>query len=225
MIFKSLDQNFILKNEDGLFKRMALFTFALAAWWLSEHHLRPLCGGTIQQIRNYFGNSVFIQNVFSQSLPVDLVCFLMLLGFYKAGILPLPTVRGRISKIAKAGTFWGLLICLPTIPLALYLGFKLGFAPNWQSILGNVISNSYEELTYRVFLFSIAAYAFKNISAGVLISAVLFASIHTQYPVSMQFIVGLAAIFFSMAYIRSGTILSALWAHELSDMILDSILR
>lgn len=77
---------------------------------------------------------------------------------------------------------------------------------------------------YRIFLFSIAVYAFKNIFAGVLITAILFASVHSQYPTSMQLIVGLASVFFSIAYIRPGTLLAALWAHQLSDMILDSIL-
>lgn len=193
-------------------------------WWLSEHFLRPFCGDTIQHARDYFGNGLFIENVFSQSLPTDILCFLMLIVFCKAKIIPWPKLRAPFSKVAKEGALWGLLICIPTIPLGLYLGFKLGFAPNWQSILGNIISNSYEELTYRVFLFSVAAYTFRNIGAGVVISAVLFASIHTQYPISMQIIVGLAAIFFSVAYIRSSSILSALCAHQLSDMILDSIL-
>lgn len=198
---------------------------AVLAWWLSEHSLRPLCGDMIQQARNHLGDGAFVQNVLSQSLPVDLVCFFMLIGFYRAGVLPLPGLQGRISMIAKEGTIWGLLICGATIPLALSLGFKLGFAPNWQGMLGNLVSNSYEEMTYRVFIFSIAAYAFKNVWVGVFISAVLFALIHNQYPASLQFIVGLAGVFFSIAYIRSGSILAALWAHQLSDMILDSLLH
>jgi hypothetical protein len=224
MLIKSADKKFLLANEDGLAKRMSLFVLVLAVWWLSEHYLRPLCGNTIQEIRNYFGNGPFVQNVFSQSLPVDIICFILLSVFCKAGKIPWPQVRGSVLKIAKEGSTWGLLICLPTIPLALYLGYKLGFAPKWHGILGNIISNSYEELTYRVFLFSVAAYAFRNIWIGVFISALLFTFVHSQYPVSMQIIVGLASMFFSIAYIKSETILAALWAHELSDMILDSIL-
>lgn len=203
---------------------MAIFFFVVATWWLSEHHLRPICGNAIQNIRNYFGNGAFVQNVFSQSLPVDFMCLIMLIFFYRKRIIPLPGIRGSFSVIAREGSIWGLLICAPTIPLALYLGFHLGFAPNWENIIGNIVSNSYEELTYRVFLFSITAYSFKNIWIAIVITALLFASIHTQYPLSMQVIVGLASIFFSLAYLKSATILSSLWAHQLSDMILDSIL-
>lgn len=224
MIFCSNDQKFALDNEDSFLKRMAIFFVAIFSWWLSQYYLRPICGSTIQQVRNHFGNGPFIQNVFSQSLPVDVVCFIMLIIFCRAKIIPKPQIRGNFSKISKIGSFWGLLICVPAIALALHLGFHLGFAPNWQNILGNIISNSYEELTYRVFLFSVATYAFRNVWAGILISAFLFATIHNQYPISMQIVVGLAAVFFSLAYIRSGTILGSLWAHELSDMILDTIL-
>jgi membrane protease YdiL (CAAX protease family) len=224
MFLRPAKSTFILENEDSFLKRIALLSFSIAIWWGSEHYLRPLCGSAIQGLRNVFGNGPFIQNVFSQSLPVDIVCFLMLLGFCALKILPWPQVRGSISKVAKEGTLWGLLICIPTIPLALYLGFKLGFAPNWQNILGNVISNTYEELTYRVFLFSIAAYAFRSVWVGIFIASILFASIHNQYPFSMQLIVALASVFFSGAYLRSRSVLGALWAHELSDMILDSVL-
>lgn len=211
-------------NNDGLFKRTGLLSLVILVWWLSEVHLRPLSGGVIQQVREYFGENEFIRHLFSQSLPVDVVCFVMLVVFCSAGIIPKPNFQGSISKVFKEGTLWGLLICVPVIPLALHLGFELGFTFSWQKMLGNVISNSYEELTYRVFLFSVAAYALKSIPAGALVSAVLFALIHNQYPVSMQIAVGLAALFFSAAYIRSGTIFAALWAHQLSDMILDSIL-
>lgn len=136
----------------------------------------------------------------------------------------MPRIVGKLRLIFREGIFWGLLICVPTIALALNMDFHLGFAPNWQSILGNIISNSYEEFTYRIFLFSVAAYTFRRVWIGVLTSALLFASIHTQYPLSMQTIVALAAIFFSLAYVRSNSILSALLAHELSDTILDTIL-
>jgi membrane protease YdiL (CAAX protease family) len=224
MLFGPYDQKPFLQNRDSFIKRITLFSLAIGTWWSSEHYLRPLCGGPIQQARNYFGNGPFIQNIFSQSLPTDIVCFAMLTGLCVANVLPAPKIRATFSTTAREGSFWGLLICIPTIFLAVHLGFHVGFEPNWQNILGNVISNSYEELTYRVFLFSIAAYTFKNIWIGVLIAAILFASIHTQYPISMQVIVGLASVFFSLAYIRSKTVFATLWAHQLSDMILDSIL-
>lgn len=224
MFSSNFQREFFLESKDGRAKRAILFLVAIAIWWMSEQFLRPVLGDSIQEIRNYFGNGVFVRHVLSQSLPVDIVCFLMLVTFCAAGVIPKPQFGGSLSKVVKEGSVWGILICMPAIPLALYLGFKLGFAPNWQSILGNIVSNSYEELTYRVFLFSIAAYAFRNIWVGILVSAVLFAWIHNQYPVSMQIVVGLASMFFSFAYIRSRNVLAALWAHQLSDMILDSIL-
>lgn len=224
MIFRAINHRYISENSDKLPKRMTIFFFTVIIWWLSNRYLRPLLGANIQNIRNVFGNGPFVQNVFSQSLPVDLVCLTLFAIFWKAKIIPAPQINVKLIRISKEGTIWGLLICVPTIPLALHLGYHLGFKPNWQSILGNIISNSYEEFTYRVFLFSIAAYAFRNIWLGIFISAILFAAVHTQYPISMQIIVGLAGFCFSLAYVRTGTILSGLFAHQLSDMILDSIL-
>lgn len=224
MNLKKYDIQFILPTNDSVYKRGGIFTLTIAIWWLSEHFLRPLCGGIIQDLRDSFGNGPFVQNVISQSLPVDIMCLILFIVFFRAKIIPLPRIIEKLGVIFREGVFWGLLICVPTIVLALNMGFHLGFAPNWQSILGNIISNSYEEFTYRVFLFSIAAYTFRRVWIGILISALLFASIHTQYPLSMQIIVALAAIFFSLAYIRSNSILSALLAHELSDAILDTIL-
>lgn len=224
MIFQINESPYLLKNSDSLFKRMAVLGLTIIVWWLSERYLRPFCGEALLNLKKTAGDGPFIQHLISQSLPVDLTCLVLFFIFYKLKMIPAPRFAGRTSVIFREGLLWGLLICLPTIPLALQFGYHLGFAPNWGSIVGNIFSNFYEEFTYRFFLFSVAAYAFRNIWAGLLTSALLFAIVHSQYPLSMQLIVGLAGIFFSMAYLRSGSILSALLAHQLSDMILDSIL-
>lgn len=224
MSLKKYDAQFILPTGDSVYKRGVIFAVTIAIWWLSEHFLRPYCGDAIQGLRDRFGNGPLVQNLISQSLPVDLTCLVLFVVFFRAKIIPMPKIVGNLGVIFREGLFWGLLIRVPTIILALNMGFHLGFVPNWQSILGNIISNSYEEFTYRIFLFSIAAYTFRRVWIGILISALLFASIHTQYPLAMQIIVALAAIFFSLAYVRTNSILAALLAHELSDAILDTIL-
>jgi membrane protease YdiL (CAAX protease family) len=224
MFFRVADQDFIMKNSDSFLKRAVVFIFTIAVWWLTESRIRPLLGRSIQDLRNIFGNGSFVQNVLSQSLPVVIVCLLLFVLFHRAKIIPMPKFNAKILVIAREGFLWGLVICIPTVALALQMGYHIGFAPNWQGILGNIISNSYEEFVYRVFLLSVAAYAFKNLWAGVLVSAILFGIVHSQYPLSMQIIVVLAAVFFSMAYLRSKSIWSALLAHQISDMILDTIL-
>tara|TARA_Y100001958_G_C21246837_1_gene577625 strand:- start:6005 stop:6667 length:663 start_codon:yes stop_codon:yes gene_type:complete len=211
-------------NTDPLAKRVLVFSLSLATWWLTEKFVRPSSGAFIQSLRSIFGGSAFIGHLFSQSLPVDLVCFFLLCLLCYLKILPPPQFNLNLNKIFKEGSLWALGISAITIPLALYLGFHLGFSINWQSILGNIISNTYEEMTYRVFLFSVSAYVFKNTGAGIIMSAILFAAVHTQYPLLLQIDVGLAAIFFSLAYLRTNSLFTALWAHQLSDMILDSIL-
>lgn len=104
------------------------------------------------------------------------------------------------------------------------MGYHIGFAPDIQKTFGNLISNSYEELIYRVFLLLIITYAFKRISIGVLLSAFFFALVHNQYPLIGQVTVGLAGICFSLAYIRTNNICAALIAHQTSDIVLDTIL-
>lgn len=224
MVLSVPKRSYFEGNADPLTKRVLVFSLSIATWWLTEKFLRPLSGDFIQSLRSLFGNSAFIGHLFSQSLPVDIVCFFLLCLFCYLKILPPPQFKLNLNRIFKEGSFWALVISAITIPLALYLGFHLGFSPNWQSILGNIISNTYEEITYRVFLFSVSAYVFKNTWAGIITSATLFAVIHTQYPLLLQVDVGLAAIFFSLAYLRTNSLFTALWAHQLSDMILDSIL-
>lgn len=203
---------------------MAILSLTIAAWWLGNQYLRPWLNGPLRQARESLGDGPFLRHLFSASLPVDLLCFALFLLFYRAKLIPAPQFRANARVIFKEGSVWGLLICLPAVPLAIQLGYRLGFHPDWQSMAGNVLSNTYEEFTYRFFLFSVAAYAFRNAWAGMLISSFLFAVVHGQYPLSMLLVVGLAGIFFSLAYLRSGSILAAIWAHQVSDMILDSIL-
>ena len=101
---------------------------------------------------------------------------------------------------------------------------QIGFNFNLQSILGNIVSNSYEEFTFRVFLLSISAYAFRNVWSGIFITSILFALMHAQYPLPMQILVGMVSLFFTLAYVRSKSFFAALLAHQLADMILDTIL-
>jgi len=224
MIFRISDREFLIKNSDSHLKRALILIFTIAIWWLSEHYLRPYCGDFFSEIRKSLGDGPFVRHVVSQSLPVDLTLFVLFLIYYKFNIIPAPHFRAKASVIFREGFLWGLLICIPTIPIALQLGFHLGFAPNWQSIAGNIISNFYEEFSYRFVLFSVAAYAFNNIWAGAIISALMFAVVHTQYPLTLQIVTGLAGLFFSIAYLRSGSLFAALVGHELADAILDSIL-
>lgn len=214
----------LIKSQDSLLKRIILLIVAVSSWWAAEKYLRPLLGPVIQSLRSDFGNATFHQHLLSQSLPVDVTCLVLLILFIRLRIFPSPGFKAPLSLILKEGLFWGTAICIPTILLALNLGFKIGFDLDIQNILGNFISNTYEEFTYRVFLFSVAAYAFRSLWMGILVTALLFAIIHTQYPASLQIVVGLASISFSVAYLRSGSILAAILAHQFSDMILDTFL-
>ena len=223
---KTHNNEFILENDDTFLKRSTILAFSILCWWASEYLLRPMLGSFILNAQSIWGKdySMLGSHIFSQGLSVLAVSLILLVFFIKIKKIPRPQFYMDLKLITKEGFLWGVISCLPVIPLALGMGFRIGFLLDSQKIIGNIFSNSYEEIIYRAFLFLIVTYTFKRVSIGILFSAILFGIVHNQYPISLQITVGFAGICFSLAYIRSNSILAALLAHQLADMILDSIL-
>ena len=218
------DQDLLLNNNDSLIKRLTLFSFVILVCWASGEYLMPLFMDKTQGLKSLIGNGPIIQNVLAQILPLTIVCSALYFLFRKANIIPKALFKGNFNTILKEGVLWAFITCVVTIALALQVGYKIGFNFNLQSILGNIVSNSYEEFTFRVFLLSISAYAFRNVWSGIFITSILFALMHAQYPLPMQILVGMVSLFFTLAYVRSKSFFAALLAHQLADMILDTIL-
>ena len=105
------------------------------------------------------------------------------------------------------------------------MGYKWGFNFQPQKILGNIVSNSYEEFVYRFFFFWISCYLFKNKKwIPIILVNIAFGLVHDQYPIIIQATVAIAGVCFSLAYLRAKSLLAAILAHQIADMILDTIL-
>lgn len=94
--------------------------------------------------------------------------------------------------------------------------------PNGWSVLGNLFSNFYEEFIYRGLWLSALAFAFRSRWAGAVGSSIIFGLSHSQYPLMMQAMIAVCSLLFCVARYR-GSLWAPYIAHQLSDMILDSL--
>ena len=90
-----------------------------------------------------------------------------------------------------------------------------------QSFLGNIFSNTWEEIIYRGFLFQIFTVVTGSTLCGALLSSCLFGATHDQYPVALQIYVGF--IGFSLCILKEKTkgLFGPIWAHCVADWLLD----
>jgi membrane protease YdiL (CAAX protease family) len=105
-------------------------------------------------------------------------------------------------------------------------GLALGFTPpdGW-SVAGNLVSNFYEELVFRGFFLVALRFAFRSDAAAWVLSAAAHAFGHTQYPIEEQLMMGTFMIGWAWLVSRSRSIWTTWIAHEVVDLIGDSIIK
>ncbi len=105
-------------------------------------------------------------------------------------------------------------------------GFALQYVPpdGW-SLLGNVVSNFYEELIARGFLVVALRMAFRSTPLAVAISSLCFGFGHTQYPVFERCFIAVAGAMQCVAYLRTRSLWAPYVAHEVYDVLLDCAVK
>ncbi len=215
------------REKPGLLLRAFVLVVSLAGayaalYWLQPvvvHHVRPLLK------TDHKGLSLLLNHVFFYSLPFGLVCFLLRQLLVEMDILTPLRLKANFVKSLNEGVAGGLMVIglFVLLWVAMGKGFKLHMDP--YSAAGNMFSNFYEELAYRGLVFSGLLFSLRWRWLAVVLSGLVFACTHSSYPLFLQAGVGVAGVVFSLVYLRTGSILAPWIAHELSDVILDSILR
>lgn len=222
---------------------IVLLAAAIAGWWISDHQIVPW----VQRVAGYdrIANhdlSVLLGHWVFGQLPRVLVC--VGVWFVGARLGLMPSLRetlgsgGSWGRVLRAGLMGTVVLLLLTVGVGAAAEGTFGFHPYFPKMLGDLVSNLYEEIVYRGLMFC----AFYGVAAGTTFamngprdraglvlgtigSCILFAMGHDQYPVALRVIIGVAASVFAIAWIRARSLWAPWIAHTLADIIGDSIVE
>lgn len=220
--------HFVSELNLSLFTRACIFLGVIAIWTFSATILTPYWRSLVHSFVFSFsdGQRTLIRHLFFNSFANTAVAALMLIALIKFKILQPIHLRGdSYKKTIAYGLVTGTAVSIVTII------FAWAFSPNlffvrfdiW-STLGNLFSNAGEELQYSALFFATAVLLTKRIWTGAIIVGVIFGLSHSDYPLAFRILTGVAGFLFSTSYAQTGSVLAPYIAHQLSDIILDTLL-
>lgn len=205
--------------DSTLKSRVFVFCSVLALWFFSFSYINPWYQGLLKSAINF--DSLDYQHIFYFSIGTTSICFA-----YYLLMVHLKVFRSLNLAIDKDSVIWGigsgLLVAAILLPWASARGWSIGFNLDVAKMLGNLFSNTYEEFQYRVLILFAAFYAFKRPSIAIAISSLVFAWSHTNYPLELKLSVGIAGLIYGFSYSKTGSFVTAVLGHQVSDMILDT---
>jgi membrane protease YdiL (CAAX protease family) len=221
----------------------ALLTAAILAWWISDHAVVPWIQEVAgyDRIRNRDLSVILGHWVFGQ-LPRVLICAAVWLVGSRLGLMP------SLRQSLGSGVSWGRVMSTGLVSTAVLLvltvgigaaaGGTFGFHPYVPKMVGDLVSNLYEEIVYRGLMFCAfygvaAAAAFSLVGplnraglvAGTLGSCVVFAAGHEQYSMELRVVIAICASVFAYAWVRARSLWAPWIPHTLVDIVGDSILK
>ena len=213
-------------NDDSAAKRASVLGLVGLLLFLHFEAVSPFLGAQIRRVASaeHAGLDLFLRHLLVFSLPLAAGCLLAHLVLSRMGVVR-PLALPRTRHALGVGLLFGGAATLLTVLEWAALGRAFQFAPHGWSILGNLFSNLYEETFYRVLLIPVLLYAFRNAAAAVVGSSLIFALTHHAYPFFLQVAVFAAGLCFGLAFLRTGNLLAPWAAHQLSDVVLDTILK
>jgi len=134
--------------------------------------------------------------------------------FGPAGGSVLPGVLAGLAALAAA-----LAVVLAFFPA----GTVHWIAPAPWKIAGNVFSNFFEELIFRGFILA-ALRIVAGFWPAAVISAALWAALHTQYPVALQLTIFAIGILFAWLVKHAGSLMAPYMAHTVLDLCGDCLI-
>ena len=92
------------------------------------------------------------------------------------------------------------------------------------SWLGNLVSNLWEEIWFSGLVLLALVAATGRRWAGVILTSLVFAAIHTQYPLGFKVLIAVNASLMGGVRLWTGSLWTAWIVHQMSDMIVDTFL-
>jgi membrane protease YdiL (CAAX protease family) len=142
-----------------------------------------------------------------------------------AKILPAPkfgNVRASAS-LGLVGGIAGLALTLVVVLVALPAGTIHWITPDPWKIAGNIFSNFYEEFVFRGFVL-VALRRVAGFWPAALVSSALWAFTHVQYPMVIQLTILVVGVGFCWIMQRARSLWAPYFAHEVLDVIGDSLI-
>jgi membrane protease YdiL (CAAX protease family) len=211
-------------------QRLALGALAAAVWysrwvvhvWISEPAHRRLFPNDDSS-----GFAKFVAHALTYWLPSTVIVLAGWWALARTGVL-VSSSRSLLTPgkrpLAVGGIATAALLAF-TLVGAKVAGVGFQLKPEPWLMLGNCFSNMYEEIEYRGFLMTVLTAVTRRPWAAVVGSAVVFAMAHTQFPMPARLGVIVVGIIFGCAYERSGSLVAPWIAHQVGDMVGDTVLR
>ncbi len=222
---------------------IALLAASLIGWWVSDHQIVPW----VQKVAGYdrIQNrdlSVLLGHWVFGQLPRVLVCVAVWLVGSRFGLMP--SLRQSLSsggswtRVVTTGLIATAILLVVTVAIGAAAGGTFGFHLYVPKMLGDLVSNMYEEIVYRGLMFSafygcIAAASFPlsgNVDRAAIVvatigSCAVFAIGHEQYAIALRVIVGVVAVVFVYPWVAARSLWAPWIPHTLGDVIGDTILK
>ncbi len=223
--------------------RLALLAVSLAAWWVGYRVVVPAVTRAVgferitdRAVQNVVGHWLVWQ------LPGVLLCLAVWVLGQRLGLLP--SLRRSLGlgrsgrRVLRSGLLATAVLLLISVVVGKAAGGTFGWHPYVPKMVGDLVSNLYEELVFRGLIFSAfygvaagATFALdgaldrRGVALGTVGSCVVFAAGHTQYPVSLRVVLGVIAVVFVWPWVRARSLWASWIPHTLGDVILDSVLK
>ena len=164
------------------------------------------------------GSGLFLRHLLTFSLTTAAVALVTWWLFARLGWLAQPRRWLGFGPSPGRAIAWGAIA-------GVALGERVHFHPDGWSIAGNVFSNYYEEVTYRGLLMQGAWCATGSRIGGVVLSSAVFgwSHMHGSHALFKGIGAAIAGCVFGALAIRTRSLGGAWAAHQVSDMILDSL--
>jgi membrane protease YdiL (CAAX protease family) len=203
------------------------FVIGFALLWVSQRTITPAIADQLEpSFGPADGSGLFLRHLLTFSLVTAAITTAAWLAFARAGWLAPPRPWLGFGPGAwKLGAIAGVALSAAVVVGGVAMGERVHFHPDGWKMAGNVFSNYYEELSYRGLLMQAAWAATGSRNAAVVVSSAVFGWTHFQGPHGAEFAIaaGVAGCVFGALAIRTRSLGGAWVAHQISDMILDSL--
>lgn len=214
----------------GGFRPRSLVTLAIVAivYYVGFGLLTPELAPSVEaRFPDNAGLRLFLQHVFTFSLPTAVTCMALWVILAQVGTVEAPHfVSGPdFVRHLGMGVIAGTALALLTLGLGSSFEQQIEFHPNGWRIAGNAFSNFYEELVYRGLLLHAFWAATGSRIGAIVLSSVVFGWSHGGGPNGEAKMVAaaIAGCLFAILAVRTRSLLAPWAAHQVADTILDSL--
>lgn len=202
---------------------LACVALAYGSTWWPEHWVLAQGMAWLGEPRYAGFAGKFLPHLLLYSTLPAAVSAVLWLILSKAKLLaPIPLTRGH--NLVGYGVLGAAIAIVATVALILLtpgIGTLRWIGIDPWGVAGNVFSNFYEEFIFRGFILAGLAAVIGFWPAAIVASG-LWAAQHTQYPLSLQVVIGGTGIVWCWIRIQARTLWAPYLSHEIMDTILDA---